>query len=609
MSIDYTFFYYKIYVKKLGFILNLNYICITNIFNMKKNSLNTFNVGGQHSQNPLGGIPKGVGSNGQMNTVEEGETQKEDFVYSDRIQLNKEMLSILGLPKSFEGKTIADASKYVDSKFKDRSDKISESTKNGMLDKIAQVQEAEKVRQQAEISNALDVNSTEMDLPQNQMFLGGATSGGTSTSGLMQGASMFGNMTQGLSSNANASNLPMTPKEQQQSQAYEGAKDSISSAIPVFGGLFRGAEKLGKGLGQSIGGDKGGDYASGFLDPFQNVMSKDTNFGEKVLSVMDPVVSGMILHKKNQAKRDKLMKDNAIIQGSKFNNDFALGGPINDPNRSLEGTIDNNLLTADLVNQFNNQPFPNGQFKYNASAVPTSTTNWYDNNAPYMSLDRMNPENNKLGKANLKPAVDWAKNNWGDVLRYAPVAANAMQLANLKKPTYERYNRVDQRFNPEYVDERSIQNIVGNEYDNTINSLTNATNGSTGALRSNILGAGLNKTKALSDAYINSTAQNRAMNAQGQQFNLGVNQTNLSQDNLERDVNARNTAAYDNNKSRLIGQMGTDLGNIGKEEVYKKIARESLGYTWDGKYWIKPDGSKKSDKEIKEEVESKNKKK
>jgi hypothetical protein len=50
------------------------------------------------------------------------------------------MVTQFNLPKSLIGKSIADATKIIDSKFKDRTDKISMSTKNSMLDKIGQAQ-------------------------------------------------------------------------------------------------------------------------------------------------------------------------------------------------------------------------------------------------------------------------------------------------------------------------------------------------------------------------------------------------------------------------------------------------------------------------------------
>lgn len=56
--------------------------------------LNEINEGGTHEQNPLGGIPQGIGSNGQTNTVEEGETTFDlpngKFVFSDRINVKED---------------------------------------------------------------------------------------------------------------------------------------------------------------------------------------------------------------------------------------------------------------------------------------------------------------------------------------------------------------------------------------------------------------------------------------------------------------------------------------------------------------------------------------
>jgi|TARA_R110000823_G_scaffold313799_4_gene441841 hypothetical protein len=55
--------------------------------------VNEFEGGGTHEQNPLGGIPQGMGANGQQNTVEENESSysfpngplKGKFIFSDRI--------------------------------------------------------------------------------------------------------------------------------------------------------------------------------------------------------------------------------------------------------------------------------------------------------------------------------------------------------------------------------------------------------------------------------------------------------------------------------------------------------------------------------------------
>lgn len=59
--------------------------------NTQGEGLVEFNSGGTHEENPLGGIPQGVGSNGLLNTVEEGESKftfdDGDYVFSNRIAL------------------------------------------------------------------------------------------------------------------------------------------------------------------------------------------------------------------------------------------------------------------------------------------------------------------------------------------------------------------------------------------------------------------------------------------------------------------------------------------------------------------------------------------
>jgi hypothetical protein len=72
---------------------------------------------GTHEQNPLGGIPQGQSQDGQMNTVEQGETKMGSFIYSDRISLNPDMI------KQFNftwvcSKTVADASKAIEDSLK-----------------------------------------------------------------------------------------------------------------------------------------------------------------------------------------------------------------------------------------------------------------------------------------------------------------------------------------------------------------------------------------------------------------------------------------------------------------------------------------------------------
>jgi len=46
-----------------------------------------FEGGGSHEDNPLGGIPQGVGANGKTNLVEEGETKWNDYIFSNSFDM------------------------------------------------------------------------------------------------------------------------------------------------------------------------------------------------------------------------------------------------------------------------------------------------------------------------------------------------------------------------------------------------------------------------------------------------------------------------------------------------------------------------------------------
>ena len=122
------------------------------------NGLLQINAGGSHEDNPLEGVPLGVDQNGVPNLVEEGETVFNDYVFSKRIEVPEEMMKDLGLGsiakkkgKKKEGITFADASKKIAEESERRpNDPISKAGLETGLAKLAQVQEAERMRIQAE---------------------------------------------------------------------------------------------------------------------------------------------------------------------------------------------------------------------------------------------------------------------------------------------------------------------------------------------------------------------------------------------------------------------------------------------------------------------------
>jgi len=584
--------------------------------------LNQFNEGGTHEQNPIGGIPMGQGDNGNMNTVEQGETMKDNFVYSDRITLTPDVIAQFNLPKSLAGKTVADATKIIDKKFEGREDRISNSTKQNLLDRTSAAQESIKAKQE-ELAQSMQANSTEVP------------------------DQMGGQVPQGMEEyvEGSQSNPQEESQEAPQQMAYGGyvqnkyflggaTMPSTGQAGAIVGGgtaLYgMGKEIFGKsdvdttGInGPSYGADAGKSAMSGALKGATTGASVGSAFGPYGTAIGAGVgllgggVASLIGGKKDE-KAEELNNEN-FYQGqvNKWNSSYAYGGKMNSYAKGgVPELLDPNYGLRPTVEQTTGMDFGSAMFKptttipqVNAqnTTVAPQQPNWYTNNPPVGSTSLMNPEpagpsvTDKL-KQGAGKVTNWMGENYGNLLHYAPVAMNAYQLSKMGKPEVERIARLGNRFKPEYVDERSMQNLAQNEMQNQVSALTEM-GGSPGATRNAILGAGLNKTKALSEAYANAAAQNRATNLQGQQFNLGVDQANVAQGNLEGDINARNRGAFATQKSKLLGEIGTNLGSIGKEEIYKKMAKDMFGYTYNGKYYVNSQGETKTPEEMKAEID------
>lgn len=190
-----------------------------------------------------------------------------------------------------------------------------------------------------------------------------------------------------------------------------------------------------------------------------------------------------------------------------------------------------------------------------------------------------------------------------EALRLAPIAMNALQLKNLKKPETEGYDKLDARYKKQIVDEKSLQNIVRESEANTRGAILGSSGGSGSVARANILGAQINTTKALSDAYLKASGLNRSEGRMEQEFNLAIDRTNLGQSNREILANAQNLGAYNTQKSQLRAAIATDFGSLGKEELFKKYP-ELMGYDYDdlGRFikWDKAQKAKKAKKDKKE---------
>lgn len=103
--------------------------------------LNYIDTGGTHEENPYGGIPMGIDSNGTPNLVEEGEVIYNNYVFSNRLKVPKAVQSKYKL-RGKKNLTFADAAKQINKYNEERpNDSISKATTNELLSSMIVEQE------------------------------------------------------------------------------------------------------------------------------------------------------------------------------------------------------------------------------------------------------------------------------------------------------------------------------------------------------------------------------------------------------------------------------------------------------------------------------------
>lgn len=116
--------------------------------------LTEFNNGGSHSENIYDGIPQGVAEDGQQNKVEQGETKWQDYIFSDRLLLDKSTVEQHNLPKSMTGKTFAEASKKLSKLVKERpNDPISKNTHSDYMKHLVMANDLTRNNEESAMMN------------------------------------------------------------------------------------------------------------------------------------------------------------------------------------------------------------------------------------------------------------------------------------------------------------------------------------------------------------------------------------------------------------------------------------------------------------------------
>ena len=180
--------------------------------------MQSYDAGGTHEENPNGGVQVGVDQQGNPNLVEEGEFRWGDYIFSDRIEVDPDILTNYTGESSSNGKkrgkkgkhqpTYADkAKKYAEKNKELANDPIGKNTINDYMDKLSKAEEEQKARDaaQQEYNNAL-ASPTQGNPLYGSMKYNGM---GNANAGLNEGNAAMGGMDNSGLSNVNRSGNEM----------------------------------------------------------------------------------------------------------------------------------------------------------------------------------------------------------------------------------------------------------------------------------------------------------------------------------------------------------------------------------------------------------------
>lgn len=119
------------------------------------NGLTYIGEGGTHEQNPYGGVLMGHDEQGTPNLVEEGEYIWDDYVFSNRLKVPKQLHKIFRLGSKKSGYTFAEAVDFIQKESEERpNDPISNNALKKQIDKLIQIQENIRQKQQNDQSSS-----------------------------------------------------------------------------------------------------------------------------------------------------------------------------------------------------------------------------------------------------------------------------------------------------------------------------------------------------------------------------------------------------------------------------------------------------------------------
>jgi hypothetical protein len=239
------------------------------------------------------------------------------------------------------------------------------------------------------------------------------------------------------------------------------------------------------------------------------------------------------------------------------------------------------------------------------------------------ALLNQNQNNNELQRSNL------------NAMRYAPLLSNLFNIFSARRPDSTQAelskmgfrdkvdeslagNVIPRQTQFQNIDMSQIERGIQNQARNFTGSNINVSGGNAGQFLSNELANQSNIMNAIGQARMQAQMQDRQIDGMNAQEQARIDQFNQSQQmqkaDLQRfnigmglqmaDLDARNEGAFLSNRAANIMGLGTNIGNIGREEDMMKMIANTMGYDSFGQYVanLRPEDRKKVETSVRKQL-------
>jgi len=586
--------------------------------------LNDFNSGGTHEENPNGGISQGVDQEGTENTVEEGETRMGDYIFSNRLKLDKADVDNLYLPKETIGMTFADASKFINEFLEENPfDIIIKRTAESQLDSLkigndraksfksqeegivaesnapkyqfSRGQEGQEPQTEEQSEQSLSPEdqaiAEQQESGQPQMAYGGYTyggknkykdggnplfSGGTITSGL--GAiSTVAEMGASAFKKYDTNNLDNVIQKQNTGGAIAGGALKGASAGAALGpwGAAAGAV-VGAGLGW-IGAGSANRAANK-----QDININEANFNKQYGDLVPDVDINMPQRQAWGAYGGRI---NKFDGGGDFLKNFS--------KYELESGYSYKAPEASPLNKPTTNKFTPEAFKYEVK--DKETTNASNDKAIYSFKSSANNAY-YAGKADKKAAYDKEhpytpptapfKVKGDSPLKYVGAAGaldNYFKAKN-EKARVVRSEEYSKTSTPNYFDESIIDNKMSQEMNNRSQAVLATSGGSAAAARAMQYANSSEINKLKSDSYSKMYEINNNVRDKDQAEIQRISDANTGVRNQDYQYNLEEQDHVQERKERARDNLYSSVEAIGQEESDRNLAYNLSGGYKGGRY-------------------------